>query len=518
MITNALVTPGVYINEVNAFPNSVVQVATAIPAFIGYTPQAAYEGKSYVMKPTRITSMKDFSAFFSYPDTQAKQYAPSYYLTKQKKAPAAGKSYSFNGDIYTLEPDPGTIYYLYNSVQMFFENGGSVAYIVSLGPYGTATNSAINPGDEITNMNVKLADFKSALQALKKFEDVTMYVAPESTLLSDGEYSTLLEEMLLQANNMQTFMTIVDVKGGREPDPQLWLDDIANFRNATGNNYLKYGAAYYPYLKTTVMSIDDVDYTNINGGDVSTLMDLLNPAAKPDPITAKIINSIKAGNSLSVTQNNQALMMASKTYAHLLAIVLEQINTLPPSGIVAGIISQVDGDKGVWNAPANVSPVGVTDLTIQLDDDDQGGLNVDAVSGKSVNAFRFFNGQGVLLWGARTLDGNSQDWRYINVRRTVTMIEQSAKLALRNYVFAPNVSNTWSTVKSMLTNFLTNVWKEGALQGSSPDAAFQVQIGLGVTMDPQDILDGYMRATILIAVTHPAEFIVLSVEQQLAKS
>lgn len=518
MITNALVTPGVYINEVNAFPNSVVQVATAVPAFIGYTPYAAYEGKSYVMKPTRITSMKDFNAFFSNPDALAKQYSPSYYLTKQKKAPAAGKSYSFNGDIYTLEPDPGTIYYLYNSVEMFFQNGGGVAYIVSLGPYGAATNSPINPGDEINNINVKLADFQSALQALKKFEDVTMYVAPESTLLSDGEYSTLIEDMLLQSGTMQTSMTIIDVKGGREPDPQLWLDDITNFRNFTGNNSLKYGAAYYPYLNTTVMSIDQVDYTNINGGDVSTLMDLVNPAANPNPVAAKIINSIKSGNSLSVTQNNQALMMASKLYAQLLAIILEQVNTLPPSGIVAGVFSQVDLSKGVWNAPANVSPVGVTNLTIQLDDDDQGGLNVDAVSGKSVNAFRFFNGQGVLLWGARTLDGNSRDWRYINVRRTVTMIEQSAKLALRNYVFAPNVSNTWSTVKSMLTNFLTNVWKEGALQGSSPDVAFQVQIGLGVTMDAQDILDGYLRATISIAVTHPAEFIVLSVEQQLAKS
>jgi hypothetical protein len=518
MITNALVTPGVYINEVNAFPNSVVQVATAVPAFIGYTPYASYEGKSYLMKPTRITSMKDFNAFFSNPDPSAKQYSPSFYLTKQKKAPAAGKSYSFNGDIYTIEPDPGTVYYLYNSVEMFFQNGGGVAYIVSLGPYGAATNSPINPGDEITNMNVKLADFQSALQVLKKFDDVTMYVAPESTLLSDGEYSTLLEDMLLQSSNMQTSMTIIDVKGGREPDPQLWLDDINNFRNLTGNNGLKYGAAYYPYLNTTVMSIDQVDYTNINGGDVSTLMDILNPASAPNPVAAKIITSIKGGNSLSVTQNNQALVMASKAYAQLLAIILEQINTLPPSGIVAGVFSQVDSSKGVWNAPANVSPVGVTNLTIQLDDDDQGGLNVDAVSGKSVNAFRFFNGQGVLLWGARTLDGNSQDWRYINVRRTVTMIEQSAKLALRNYVFAPNVSNTWSTVKSMLINFLTNVWKEGALQGSSPDDAFSVQIGLGVTMDAQDILNGYLRTTILIAVTHPAEFIVLSVEQQLAKS
>ena len=100
--------------------------------------------------------------------------------------------------------------------------------------------------------------------------------------------------------------------------------------------------------------------------------------------------------------------------------------------------------------------MGVTSTTLQIDDTEQEGLNVDAVSGKSVNAIRFFNGQGVLVWGARTLDGNSQDWRYINVRRTVTMIEQSAKLALRAYVFAPNTSNTWATIKSMLENFLTN--------------------------------------------------------------
>ncbi len=518
MITTALTTPGVYINEVNAFPNSVVQVATAVPAFIGYTPQAFYEGKSYTLKPTKITSIKEFETFFAYPDSAAKQYAPAYYVTKQKKAPVAGKSYTFNGDIYTIEPDPGTIYYLYNSVQLFFQNGGSVAYIVSLGPYGTATNSSINPGEEITNMNVKLADFQSALAALKKFDDVTMYVAPESTLLSDSEYSTLMETMLLQSSDMQTSISILDVKGGREPDPNLWQDDIAAFRNSTGNNGLSFGAAYYPYLKTTAMSVDQIDYTNINGGDVSTLMDLLNPASAPNATVDKIITSIKSGNSLSVLQNNQALMMASKPYVQLLTIILEQINTVPPSAVVAGIYSQVDSSIGVWAAPANVSPVGVSDLTIQLDDDDQSGLNVDAVSGKSINAFRFFNGQGVLLWGARTLNGNSQDWRYINVRRTVTMIEQSAKLALRNYVFAPNVSNTWSTVKSMLTNFLTNVWKEGALQGSSPDDAFSVQIGLGVTMSTQDILDGYLRATILIAVTHPAEFIVLSVQQELAKS
>ncbi len=518
MNPNMSVTPGVYIEEVDAFPNSVVQVATAVPAFIGYTPQAFYEGKSYTLKPTKITSIKEFETFFAFPDSDAKQYSPSYYVTKQKKAPVAGKTYTFNGDIYTIEPDPGTIYYLYNSVQLFFQNGGSVAYIVSLGAYGQPTQSPINPGEEITNMNVKLADFQSALAALKKFDDVTMYVAPESTLLPDDQYSTLLENMLGQSSDMQTSISILDVKGGREPDQYLWPKDIENFRNATGNTGLKFGAAYYPFLKTTAMSMDQIDYTNINGGDVSTLVDILNLSATPDAPAAKIITSIKNGNKLSAIQNNQALMMASKQYVHLLKIILDKINTLPPSGIVAGIYSQVDSSTGVWAAPANVTPVGVSELTIQLDDDEQGGLNVDAESGKSINAFRFFNGQGNLLWGARTLAGNSQDWRYITVRRTVTMIEQSAKLALRNYVFAPNVSNTWSTVKSMLTNFLTNVWKEGALQGSSPDDAFSVEIGLGVTMNAQDILDGNLRVNIKIAVTHPAEFILLSVQQQLAKS
>lgn len=516
MITN-LATPGVYIDEVNAFPNSVVEVETAVPAFIGYTPRASYEGKSYLMKPVQITSMNDFNAFFINP-SNAKQYSPMYYLTKQKKAPASGEYYTFNGDIYTIEPDPNNIYYLYNSVKLFFQNGGGKAYIVSVGGYGAGGGTPINPGDDIVNMNVKLADLQAGLQLLKKQTDVTMYVIPEATLLADGDYSTLMQQMLEQSGSMGTAMSILDVKGGREPDPLLWKQDIDNFRNWTGNNQLKYGAAYYPFVNTTIVPIDQVDYTNINGGDVSVLLDVLNPASAPNPTAVSILNSIKAGNSLTVTQNNQALMMSSKTYTQILGIIQAKINTMPPCGIMAGVYSLVDSTEGVWVAPANVSPIGVTSTTHQIDDGDQAGLNVDAMSGKSINALRFFNGQGVLIWGARTLDGNSQDWRYINVRRTITMIEQSVKSALRAYVFAPNNANTWTSVKSMLENFLTNVWKQGALQGAKPEDAFTVLIGLGSTMTAQDILDGYLRTTILLAVTHPAEFIVVTVEQQLAKS
>jgi len=116
------------------------------------------------------------------------------------------------------------------------------------------------------------------------------------------------------------------------------------------------------------------------------------------------------------------------------------------------------------------------------------------------------------------LDGNSQDWRYINVRRTLIMIEQSIKLAARAYVFEPNDSNTWVTVKSMIDNFLINLWKQGALAGAAPEVAFDVQIGLGSTMTPTDILDGKMLITVKVALVRPAEFIVITFQQQMQQS
>ncbi|HEX8018017.1 MAG TPA: phage tail sheath family protein, partial [Flavobacterium sp.] len=138
MNLSTIQTPGVYIQELNAFPNSVVAVATAVPAFIGYTPQASYEGKSYTNVPVRITSFSDFQAFFCLPDpaspaSPAKQYSPEYYLVQQKSQPAKGDYMLINGSYYSIVPDPNTVYYLYNSVKLFYENGGGDAYIVSVG-------------------------------------------------------------------------------------------------------------------------------------------------------------------------------------------------------------------------------------------------------------------------------------------------------------------------------------------------------------------------------------------------
>jgi len=512
-------TPGVYINEISAFPNSNIEVATAIPAFVGYTSQASYGGKSCINSPVKISSFQEFKAIFVLPDppAPAAQNYPQYYVIQQKNAPDKGKYYHLNGDVYTVEPDPGTIYYLYNSVKLFFENGGREAYVISVGGYGVPTGSPIDPGCQIQNPNVKLADLMGGIKELKKQSEVTIYVVPEATLLKQEDNGRLMEAMLLQCGDMGTTISLFDIIGGRNPDPILYTQDIQEFRDKTGNNDLDRGAAYYPFLNTTITDSGEVDYTNLNGGDTSVLADIVNPPSMPNVLAAQILREIQnPTKGKTASQLNQALMDSSTQYNQLMGIVLHEINVQPTSGVMAGLFALVDNIKGVWHAPSNISPAGVVGVTLDINDSMQAGLIADAIGGKSINAIRFFIGQGIMIWGARTLDGFSQDWRYISVRRTVTMIEQSVKLAAQAYVFAANDANTWSSVKVMIENFLTNIWKQGALQGAKAADAFNVVVGLGSTMTAEDILEGRMIVSVKLAVTHPAEFMIIQVEQEMA--
>jgi uncharacterized protein len=120
-----------------------------------------------------------------------------------------------------------------------------------------------------------------------------------------------------------------------------------------------------------------------------------------------------------------------------------------------------------------------------------------------------------MVWGARTLDGNSNDWRYISVRRYCMMAEQSIKLALQAFAFEPNEPKTWITIKAMIQNFLTMQWRAGALCGSTPEDAFALDIGLGQTMTPMDILEGRLIVRVKLAIARPAEFILLQFMQSM---
>ncbi len=235
-------------------------------------------------------------------------------------------------------------------------------------------------------------------------------------------------------------------------------------------------------------------------------------------VIASAVNGIVTGAHSYSANYEQNLLDNFSVFANIIKGINNTMTAVPPSGAIAGIYASVDNQRGVWKAPANVSLNSVIEPTYYFDSSETDELNVDAVAGKSINAIRTFAGKGTLVWGARTLAGNDNEWRYVSVRRFFNMVEESIKKSTYWAVFEPNDANTWVKVRGMIENYLTQKWREGALAGATTKEAFFVRVGLGVTMSAQDILEGRMNVEIGMAVVRPAEFIVLKFSHKLQTS
>jgi uncharacterized protein len=231
-----------------------------------------------------------------------------------------------------------------------------------------------------------------------------------------------------------------------------------------------------------------------------------------------VLDSVKADAAKIRGSHDKNLYDNEVLYKSIVNEIQTAGGLLPPSGGIAGLYAQVDNQIGVWKAPANVSLASTNRPAIKIDDKEQQDLNVDVNAGKSVNAIRSFQGKGTLVWGARTLAGNDNEWRYVSVRRTFIMVEQSVKASTFWAVFEANESRTWVKVKAMITNYLNNLWRQGALAGSTPEAAYFVNLGLGQTMTAVDILEGRMNVEIGLAVVRPAEFIILKFSHKMQEA
>ncbi|MFT3823192.1 MAG: phage tail sheath C-terminal domain-containing protein [Chitinophagaceae bacterium] len=458
-------TPGVYIEEIALFPPSVAQVETAIPAFIGYTQKAKKENDDLTLKPTRIMSLVEYVQYFGGPQDEkdievdlTDDGGRTIIEVKFKSGPNPGDP--------AKKPSNHVMYY---AMQMFFANGGGPCYIVSVG----ATSDA---------GTIDKAKLKSGLDVLKTEDEPTLILFPEAILgLDDANHAGLVSDTLKQCKELKDRFTISDVKVDTSKtiaeNAKLYRDNVAGTLDE-----LKYGAAYYPNIKTTFpYSFKETDVKVTDSRTGGALSGTLDGVATADNT---IYNQIK--NKLS-------------------SFYL----TLPPGSTVAGIYASVDRDRGVWKAPANVPVSNVVGPDVKVTDADQDGLNIDTTAGKSINVIRAFTGKGTLVWGARTLAGNDNEWRYIPVRRFFNMVEESVKKATYQFVFEPNDANTWVKVRAMIENYLTVLWRQGALTGSKAEQAFYVKVGLNQTMTAQDILEGYMYVEIGMAVVRPAEFIVL---------
>ena len=366
------------------------------------------------------------------------------------------------------------------------------------------------------------------LTALEKFLEPTIVVVPDAILLDENDCYSLQAAMLQHCGyKLKNRFAILDVYEGAKERTFDDDDAVDKFRNGVGSNFLQWGASYYPFLNTTIVSKSEVDFTRI--ANLDGLTEVLSKevaqnlesdnitAARAEGITAEIDKIAETTDADAVNSLNSTLTVISPSLNLILAEVSEMLNVLPPSPAMAGAYTMVDSQASVAQSPANISLGSVIAPIVNINNDNQEELNLP-LNGKAVNAIRTFQGKGVLVWGARTLEGNSKDYRYVSVRRTMTFLEQSIKSAAEAFVFAPNNATTWSTLRATVSSFLTNQWQSGLLAGQSADDAFSVDIGLGATMTPNDILDGILKMTIKVAITRPAEFIVITFEQQQQKS
>ena len=183
---------------------------------------------------------------------------------------------------------------------------------------------------------------------------------------------------------------------------------------------------------------------------------------------------------------------------------------VPPSGHLAGIYARTDNDRGVHKAPANVVIRGIrlTDGLAQ----DVTKRQQDVLNPKGINALRFFPGAGQRVWGARTLSSDTS-WKYINVRRLFLFLEESIDEGTQWVVFEPNDESLWALVRQTVSNFLTTVWRSGALAGTTADEAFFVTCDRS-TMTDDDIANGRLICVIGVAPVFPAEFVIFRIQQK----
>lgn len=183
---------------------------------------------------------------------------------------------------------------------------------------------------------------------------------------------------------------------------------------------------------------------------------------------------------------------------------------VPPSGHLAGIYARVDTDRGVHKAPANVVIRGIrpTDGIAQ----DVTKRHQDLLNPKGINALRFFPGLGQRVWGARTLSSDTS-WKYINVRRLFLFLEESIDEGTQWVVFEPNDESLWALVRQTVSNFLTTVWRSGALAGATADEAFFVACDRS-TMTDDDLANGRLICVIGVAPVFPAEFVIFRIQQK----
>ncbi|MBS9433042.1 phage tail sheath family protein [Photorhabdus hainanensis] len=466
-------TPGVYIEEDASLALSVSQGSTAIPVFIGrFFPKET----STMPKITRVNSWLDFTNLFHVGCVK------SIAIKSTPPSTAAKKTRKVEGVVSVKNNDNGeassdtTNENENEKNESENENGKKTDYTYEVTVNYTISSDALklyfqNGGGPCYILPIAKSEDSNMLalipELIKQALEITLIVCPEQ----DSDYQSKIY------NNLTS--SLLD-------EGYFLIADNQDKTSVISVNVPSQTATYYPAVKVSQLMQTEEERVVVTGYE----------DAKENDVN----------NLTELKEKNSDVYKKAVT-------AIENINkTIPASAIMAGVYCATDANRGVWKAPANIMLNGISDVNERLTDDDQKVMNP-----KGINAIRYFSNKGFVVWGARTLKKDDDNWRYIPVRRLFNAAERDIKQAMRFAVFEPNSQPTWERVRSAIDNYLHQLWQQGALVGSNPQEAYFVQIGQGVTMSDDDITHGRMIVKVGMAAVRPAEFIILKFSQKVAQ-
>jgi uncharacterized protein len=483
--------PGVYIEELPSGVRTIVGVATSIAAFAGWAAKGPTDRAQLVL------SWADFERYFGGLDVRS---------------------------------------YLGYAVYQFFANGGTQAYIVRLAASDAASatvslDSALditakNPGQWANSygITIKASTFDSSRFQLAVVNGSGTKVETFENLSMDNADRRFVETVI----NNESLLVDAAVAGGATTPPSDTSSPAALSGGADGAVLSPDTSAFETALIPTsadsgVYHLDRVDLFNllcVPGESTPATLSSLEGFCRER--RAFLIADSAMDDGFSDLQNGPdgALTGDDGINAAFYFPWVNAPNPLkenkpepyPPCGFVAGLYARTDTNRGVWKAPAGTeaSLRGVTGVTETLTDGENGVLNPQAI-----NCIRTFPVYGTILWGARTLRGNDQigsEWKYIPVRRMALFLEESLYRALKWVVFEPNDEPLWAQIRLNVGAFMHNLFRQGAFQGTTPQAAYFVKCDKETTTQ-NDINLGIVNIIVGFAPLKPAEFVIIKIQQ-----
>ncbi|TDB53527.1 phage tail sheath family protein [Photorhabdus luminescens] len=340
----------------------------------------------------------------------------------------------------------------YDALRLYFQNGGGPCYILSL--------KDIN--DEKTLAKIP--------ELIEQAANITLLICPELDATYKNTVYASLSPLLNNPKYHGKYFLIADTNIDGEGKPAIPASLVEQDQ----------AAIYYPLLKIRQPEDKNV---NITGYKDTAITNLAQLKVKDENTYQEVIQKIQDA----------------------------KVGIVSTSAVIAGVYCATDANRGIWKAPANVVLNGISDVTKRITDDEQGTISQDGI-----NAIRYFNNRGFVVWGARTLK-DDDNWRYIPVRRLFNSAERDIRRTMQFAIFEPNSQPTWERVRSAIENYLYQLWQQGALTGNKPQEAYFVQIGKDITMSDNDIKQGKMIIKVGIAAVRPAEFIILQFSQNVAQ-